>query len=217
MRVIRQLATSSIGKKLGVALTGLLLCGFLLSHLAGNLLMAVGEEKFNHYAEVLTQNPLIIPAEIFLSLIFLIHMVLAVVTYIQNKQARPVAYAKEQIKGSQSLGSRTMIFTGFLLAVFLVYHVATFKYGEQSRGLFYLVVTSFKNKFYSLFYATAMVGLGLHLSHGFQSAFQTFGVNHPKLTPLIQWAGYALAVAVAAGFAALIGWAYFIAGATHVA
>lgn len=203
---------SSIGKKILVALAGLLLCGFLVAHLAGNLFLLKGADAFNHYAETLESNPLIIPAEIGLAALFLIHIILSLKSRWQNRQARPVAYELQEGKGARTWGSRTMAYSGLLLLTFLIVHIKTFKFGDKNDGLFQLVTSSFANKAYTGFYVLAMAALGLHLSHGFQSAFQTLGVNHPKYTPLIKGAGLLFALAIAGGFAALPLWAYFAFG-----
>jgi succinate dehydrogenase / fumarate reductase cytochrome b subunit len=120
-------------------------------------------------------------------------------------------------KGGRTWGSRTMTYTAFLLLAFLVIHVACFKYGWRSgfkdEELFQRVMGFFRNPWYAGFYVLALGGLGLHLSHGFESAFQTLGVNHPKYTPFIKACGLFFAVAVAGAFAAIPIWACFLGGA----
>jgi succinate dehydrogenase / fumarate reductase cytochrome b subunit len=207
-----QFVQSSIGKKVMVALAGLLLCGFLITHLAGNLFLFAGADAFNHYAEVLEKSPLLLPAEFGLVALFLVHIALSLRARWENKQARPVDYALREGKGARTPGSRTMAYSGLLLLAFLVVHIKTFKFGDQSDGLFALVMSSFGNKAYTGFYVLAMAAVGLHLSHGFQSAFQTLGVNHPKYTPLIKGAGLLFALAIAGGFAVLPIWACFFFG-----
>lgn len=207
-----KLIQSSIGKKVLVALAGLLLCGFLVTHLAGNLFLLAGSDAFNHYAELLEKNPLLIPAELALLGLFLIHIVLALTVTWQNKQARPVAYEESASKGGRTPGSRTMAISGTLLLAFLIVHIKTFKYGDKPTGLYDLVMSSFADPLYTGFYVLAMAALGLHLSHGFQSGFQTLGVNHPRYTPLIKGAGLLFAAVISAGFAFLPIWAYCVAG-----
>jgi succinate dehydrogenase / fumarate reductase cytochrome b subunit len=212
MRCSSPFFSSSIGKKILVASAGLILCGFLVTHLAGNLLILMGEETYNHYSQILEENPFLIPAEIILASIFLLHILVSLALKYQNRQARPVPYVMKESKGGSTWGSRTMVYTGIFVLAFLVVHIWTFKYGDKSRGLFTLVVSSFANPFYSLFYVAAMAGLGLHLSHGFQSAFQSLGANHPRYTPLIERFGLLFAAAMALGFAILPVWAYFCGG-----
>lgn len=201
MSILCRLVHSSIGKKLLVAVAGLLLCGFLVTHLAGNLLLFVSEGAFNDYAKTLETNPFLVPAEIALAALFLLHIVVSLWLRVQNRRARPVGYEMSRSKGGRSLGSRSMAVSGVLVLVFLIVHIRTFKFGEKFDGLYRLVMDSFANPLYSAFYVVAMLGLMLHLSHGVQSAFQTFGLNHPKWTPLVRKAGFAFAGAIAGGFA----------------
>ena len=202
---------SSIGKKIMVAAAGLLLCGFLVTHLAGNLLMFVGGDAFNRYAEALEHNPLLPVAEIGLVGLFLLHIVLSARATMANRAARPVAYESYKGKGARTPGSRTMAITGTLILAFVIIHVATFKFKQfggfkglpGEEGLFAHVLGWFSNPWYSAFYVLAVGGVGLHLSHGVQSAAQTFGLNHPRYTPLIRKAGLAFAGAMFLGFASL--------------
>lgn len=197
---------SSIGKKIMVAAAGILLCGFLVTHLLGNLLMFVGGEAFNRYAEALVSNPLLPLAEVGLVGLFLIHIVLSVRATLANRAARPEGYQVYTGKGARTPGSRTMALTGTLILAFVIIHVATFKYqlgGQKGVDLFAHVLGWFANPWYSIFYVLAVGGVGLHLSHGVQSAMQTFGVSHPRYTPLIRKAGLAFAFLIFAGFASL--------------
>ncbi len=201
---------SSIGKKIAIAAAGILLCGFLVAHLAGNLLMFVGGDAFNHYAEALEHNPLLPIAEIGLVGIFLLHIVLSYRATFANRTARPEGYQVYNGKGARTPGSRTMALTGTLILVFVVIHVATFKYDvggfkgtSGQEGLFAHVLGWFANPWYAAFYVLAVGGVALHLSHGAQSAMQTFGINHPRYTPLIKMAGLAFALLIFLGFASL--------------
>lgn len=204
--------TSSIGRKVQVALTGLLLCGFLVAHLAGNLLIYAGMDDFNHYAEALEGNPLLPAAEAGLAVLFLLHIATTLWLKIENKAARPVPYVQYHSAGGRSPGSATMIFSGLVLLVFLVVHIKTFRLVPEAEreNLYQFVLDAFSSKGYSLFYVAAMFGLGLHLSHGFQSGFQTLGLNHPKYSPWIKGAGWAFAAVVAAGFASIPLWGAFL-------
>lgn len=197
---------SSIGKKMVVGLAGLLLVGFLVTHLAGNLFLFVGPEAFNHYAEALESNPLLPLAELGLAALFLAHIALSIRARLANRAARPVAYEAYASKGGRTPGSRTMALTGLLILGFVVVHVATFKFksgGAKGADLYEHVANWFKNPAYALFYVAAVLGVGLHLSHGVQSALQTFGVNHPRYTPLLKKAGLALAALLTLGFASM--------------
>ena len=197
---------SSIGKKITVAAAGVMLCGFLIAHLAGNLFLFVGDGAFNHYAEVLESNPLLPAAEIGLVFLFLLHIILSVRATWANRTARPEGYAVYKGKGARTPGSRTMAATGVLLLSFIVIHVATFKYqlgGSKGLDLFSHVNGWFSNRLYAAFYVLAVGGLGLHLSHGAQSALQTFGVSHPRYTPALKKAGLAFAALIFLGFASM--------------
>lgn len=200
---------SSIGKKIMVAAAGILLCGFLVTHLAGNLLMYYGGPAFNQYAEALEHNPLLPLAEIGLVGLFLVHIVLSYRATCLNRAARPQGYQVYKSKGARTAGSRSMAITGTLILAFVIIHVATFKYKQLGgfmglpgeEGLFAHVLGWFANPWYSAFYVLAVGGLSLHLSHGVQSAAQTFGLNHPRYTPLIKKAGLAFAILMFLGFA----------------
>ena len=205
---------SSIGKKIMVALAGLLLCGFLITHLAGNLFLFVGAASFNRYAQFLESQALLPLAEAGLFVLFLVHIALSVRARLANSAARPIGYQVVADKGARTPGSRSMAIGGSVILLFVIIHVATIKYmvgGAKGPTLFDHVTVWFANPFYAGFYVVAMIALGLHLSHGVQSAFQTLGVNHPRYTPLIKKAGLAFAVVIALAFASMPLY-FFIAG-----
>ena len=179
--------TSSLAKKLGMALTGLVLYGFLAGHLIGNslLLRSDGGKAFNAYSEFLVTHPLIVPVEIFLLTILFVHLYLAIRVSIENRQARPVGYQKTRSAGGRSWASYSMIFSGIVILVFLVIHLKTFKYGDHSGGnLYALVSSSFQQTGYMAWYVFAMIVLGFHLWHAFQSALQTLSVGGQKVRSL---------------------------------
>src|SRR5687767_10685728 len=120
MGTLCRLFSSSIGRKAVVAVAGLLLCGFLVTHLAGNLLLFVSEGSFNNYAKTLESNPLLPLAELGLLALFLGHILVAAKLRWENRQARPAAYAEVKSKGGRSVGSRTMGWTAFLVLAFVV-------------------------------------------------------------------------------------------------
>lgn len=211
--------TSSIGKKQIMAITGLGLVGFTLSHLLGNLLLLLGPDAFNMYAHTLTSNPLIYVAEAGLLGMFLAHIALAVILKIQNSNARPIKYyMKKGTEGGETLASKTMPYTGLIILVFLVLHLITFKYGtnysttvdgETIRDIHRVVIEYFSNCWYVAWYVFAMCVLGLHTSHGLHSSLQTLGVNHPKYTPYFKQASLAYGIIVAVGFSTLAIFSYF--------
>lgn len=204
--------SSPIGKKVQVAAAGLLLCGFLVAHLAGNLLLYVGAPAFNEYAEKLEHLPILPLAELGLLALFLLHVVTAVWVRYENHAARPVRYAESEGAGGSTIGSSTMIFSGLLLLVFIVVHVKTFRFTEHAGSLYDHVMDWFSNRLYAGFYVAAMGALLLHLSHGFQSAFRTFGLEHPRYTPWLVRLGWLFALAMGAGFASIPIWAGFLRG-----
>ena len=193
---------SSIGKKLMMAITGLSFCGFLATHLAGNLTIYGGKEAFNSYAEHLhSLGPLLTIAEWVLLTLFLVHVTTGLLLFLQNLKARPVRYAVNKTAGGRTLGSATMPYTGALLLAFIVFHLLNFHFVDKSNTtIFNIVSDAFANTGYVLIYIVAMVVAAVHVSHGFWSAFQTVGANHPKYMPLIRTASIVFAVVVGVGF-----------------
>lgn len=204
--------TTSLGRKQLMALTGLGLSGFLITHLFGNLLLYAGGgshfgEKFNKYAEFLESQTWLIPAEIGLLAMFLLHVGLAIKLSFESRAARPVGYAQKNASDA-NLASRTMLYSGLLIFIFLVVHLIEFKYGERhpQDGLAGLVRDSFTNPIHSILYILAMVLVSFHLVHGLRSAFQTFGWNHPKYTPLVKKICLIFAIGLGIGFASIPVW-----------
>jgi len=202
--------TYSIGKKLIMALTGLFLVIFLLVHLFGNVFLYVGKDAFNAYVHTLNETGLKIPIkilEVFLALGFLFHMIDGVTVWIQNRIARGVGYKIKKPDPESTFASRNMIISALLVFVFLVIHLRdfwyAFHYGDKGPDItdYDIVVGVFHEPIYVTIYLVAMVLLGLHLYHGFQSAFQTLGLNHKKYTPFIVWFGRFYAIFVSAAFA----------------
>lgn len=209
MGFLARVLNSSIGKKQLVAVTGLLLVGFLFTHLAGNLLMLKSAEAFNDYSAYLLSHPLILAAEIGLAGLFLAHVVWGLRVSWENRRARPVRYELHAAAGGRTWGSATMKYTGLFTLVFLLIHVYTFRLSHpEDMELFDWVIYNFQKPWYMGFYVLAMLFLGLHLSHGFKSAFHTLGVNHPKYTPWINAAGVAIAALLTAGFGMLPVWGF---------
>ncbi len=212
MKHITLYLCSSIGKKTIMAVTGLIWSGFVLSHMIGNLLIFVGAEAYNKYSHLLISNPAIYLAEGALLVTILVHAFDGIKLSYENKVARPQKYAvpPSPQKGA-SIASKSMIFTGSLMFAFLIYHLITFKFGPhytvtyngvEMRDIFKVVVDVFQNPIYVVGYVVCMFFVGLHLSHGFQSSFQTLGFYHPKYTPWIKKFGCFYSFVVAAGFVA---------------
>lgn len=193
---------SSIGKKLLMAITGLGFCLFLMGHLAGNLTIYAGGDAFNAYAQHLhSLGPLVTAAEFGLLAFALIHVIIGLTLFYQNLVARPVRYAVKKTAGGRSLGSATMPYTGLLLLVFVIFHLLNFHFVDKTHTtIFAIVKQAFSQPATILFYVTAMIVAAVHVSHGFWSAFQTLGANHPKYMPLIRTLSIVFSVVVGLGF-----------------
>lgn len=231
MPFLRLILRSSVGKKALLAVTGLGMIAFLVMHLAGNLMLLTGDsDRYNAYSHfLLGLGPLLYAIEIGLAVLLLVHLVEGVAVWLDNRQARPEGYAERAPAGGPSrmtLSSRTMIWTGLLVLLFTVVHLKTFKFGpgtetgyaatvhgEEVRDLYRLVVETFQRPGYVAFYAASMVFLGLHLRHGFWSAFQSLGIHRHRLAAWIYGFGAMLAALLAAGYLVIPVWIYFGGGA----
>ena len=215
---LRRVFSSSVGTKLLIGATGLLLFAYLVLHLAGNLAVFAGQDTFNHYAHFLESNPLIVPAEIALLLLFLVHIFKTVTMWTSNRAARPVAYEGKRWAGytsRKSIASTTMIWTGLATLVFVVIHVAQIKYGAwyqigdpPVRDLYRTEVEVFASPVWVTVYVAAMLLVGFHLRHGIASAFQSIGASHPVYTKRLAAIGTAIAILIAGGFAMIPIWVY---------
>jgi len=204
--------TSSIGKKFIMGATGLFLCLFLVVHLSGNLLLFKndGGGAFNQYSEFMSTNGLIRVMEVILFLGFLFHIIDGLILTWKNRSARPTRYVVHAPSANSSWTSRNMGITGSIVFVFLVVHLNTFfvqqRILETQASMHQAVVNSFRtgwHGWYWAFYVVAMVLLGFHLHHGFQSAFQSLGLSHKKYTPFIEKIGLLFSIIVPAGFAVI--------------
>ena len=211
--------SSSVGTKLLIGITGLLLFVYMLLHLAGNVLIFAGRETFNEYSHKLISNPLIIPIEIGLLLVFLLHIYKAVRMLAANRAARPVGYQKKANAGHtsrKSFASSTMIGSGLILLLFVVVHVKQFKFGSfyetvsaaPIRDLYRTEIEVFRNPFWVIFYVIATLVVGLHLRHGIASGFQSIGFDHPLYTRRLTIIGIVLAAVIGAGLGIIPVWAY---------
>ena len=216
----RRLFSSSVGTKLLIGATGAALFVYMVLHLAGNALIFAGPEVFNEYSHTLISNPLIIPIEIGLLAIFLVHIYKAVRMYMANTAARPVAYGKKELAGHtsrKSVASSTMIWSGLFIMVFVIIHVKQFKFGSwyqtvsdnPVRDLYRTEVEVFQNPLWVAVYVIATLLVGLHLRHGFASAFQSLGLDHPVYTRRLTWLGIGFAFLIGVGLAIIPVWVYF--------
>lgn len=196
---------SSIGKKLMMALTGLSFIGFLAVHLAGNLTIYGGSHAFNAYAEKLhSVGGLLVVFEFGLLALALVHVITGLTLFLQNFKARPVRYHTDAPAGGRTLSSKTMPYTGILILAFVIFHLLNFSFIDKAgRSIFTIVATAFQSPFYVILYVIAMILVALHVRHGFWSAFQTLGANHPKYMPAITALSLLLGIAFGIGFGLL--------------
>jgi len=203
---------SSLAKKYWMAITGLFLVTFMIVHLGVNLTLFIGEETFNAASEFMATNPLIQVMQYVLAAGFIFHIVLGIVLTRINREARPVGYIKNNTAANSSWSSQSMILTGIIVLLFLVLHLKDYffqmKFGEVESD-YVLVTELFNNPVYTGIYVLAFILLGLHLSHGFQSSFQSVGVYHSRYTPFIKWFGTVFSIIVAIGFSVIALYFYF--------
>jgi len=178
--------TSSIGKKLIMASSGLLLFLFLCTHVAGNATIFMSSEVFQGYADELHSHPLIVLVFSFsLLLIFLAHILVGLYLFYENRQVSNSRYAVTTRVVKNSFASATMPYTGLFILAFLFVHIFGFTFAPEDIIISVTVKELLSNFFYALFYILAFIALAIHLSHGFWSMLQTFGVNHPRYNTLI--------------------------------
>ena len=210
--------TSTLGRKVIMALTGIFLILFLAVHLTGNLQLLKNDngEAFNIYAEFMSTNPLIQFVSKGNFFFIILHVFVSIFLTRKNKQARPVAYKVPVKSGTSSWSSRNMGILGTLILVFLIIHLKGFWYemhfgeipyknydGYEARDLYAVVNEAYSQWYWVVVYVIGMFAVAFHLSHGFQSAFQTLGLSHVKYSPAIKFVGVAFAILVPAGFAAI--------------
>lgn len=205
----RSFTSSSVGTKVLIAATGVCLVLYLVLHLVGNLLFFFGPTTFNGYSHMLISNPLVIPVEIGLAIILIIHVYKTVVMWLDNRKARPEGYTMKRWAGytsRKSVGSSTMIYTGLVTLAFVILHLKQFKYGveyqvagEPIRDLYRLEVDVFHNPLWVLLYAVCVILLGFHLRHGISSTLQSLGMDELS-KKMLKW-GLAVAIVLGGGFA----------------
>jgi succinate dehydrogenase / fumarate reductase cytochrome b subunit len=206
LRWLGNALSSSVGRKIVMGLTGLLLVGFLVEHLLGNLtLFEDGDGSAFHEYKAFMESfgPLLTVAEIGLFLLFGAHIVLALRLSIENREARRTRYLIRANRGKANAASLSMLITGSVILIYLVKHVFfdfRFNAGYHEAPA-QTVKETLASPLSGFFYLAAMGILGLHLAHGFRSAFQSLGLSHPKLDPLLDRAGIAVAVLFGLGFA----------------
>ena len=204
---------SSVGKKILMAVTGLCLIGFLAVHLLGNTMAFVGAEAFNDYAKKLhSLEPYFTVFNIGLLTIGLVHIIVGILLFFENLRARPNNYEIFNNPGGMTFGSKTMPYTGILILIFVIMHLLKFTFVDKSViPIYQQMAATFANPGWVLMYVVAMVIVAFHISHGFWSLFQTFGINHPRYTPLIMGLGLVVTLVIGVGFGILPVYLFIIA------
>jgi succinate dehydrogenase / fumarate reductase cytochrome b subunit len=189
--------TSSIGKKWLMAVSGLLLLLFLVSHIAGIATLYLGSTAFQNYAEQLDSHMLFLSIfRIGLLLLFMIHISTGLFLFYQNRKTRPIPYRISVRVATQAAGAipaasgwaslpfaaRTMPYTGFVILAFIIIHLFGFSLGPQDAPIARTVVTLLGNPGYGLLYIFSFTVLAIHLHHGIWSLLQTLGLSHPRYT-----------------------------------
>jgi len=209
MNRIAPFLTSSVGRKLLMGLTGFFLCSFLTVHLTINLFLLAQDEgaTFDTYAEFMATYPLVRPVEILLFAGFLLHMFIGVWLWWTNRRVRETRYAVNRAADTSDLSSRIMFISGVLVLGFLVVHVNAFfvssRFFDPGKTMYEMVRDAFANPWTDALYLAAFVVLGYHLRHGFQSAFQTFGLRVPRYEKLIAAIGVIFWLLIPLAFACI--------------
>lgn len=220
-RIIR----SSVFRKQVIAITGLAMVGFVIAHLAGNLLIFGGPEVFNAYAERLAgYGEVLWVMRLGLLAAVVVHVWLTITLVRENRRARGVRYYELNDHGDRNWATRTMMYSGLLIIFFVVIHLNDFTFAnksgadsviagynnDESLGLFGLVWNSYTTGIGFLpawartaLYVLAVTALGFHLSHAIQSIFQTFGLSQRRYMPVVRWVSLGLGVMLAVGFASI--------------
>lgn len=216
---------SSVTKKIWMSLMGFFLMTFLLVHLSINLLLVFSSNSdlFNEAAHFMGTNPFIQVFQWVLFAGFVIHIILGLILQVENWIARPKGY-RVSPTSEDSFFSRYMIHTGVIIFIFLIIHFVNFFLvakgvigelqevevnGKHMEDMGKLVIDLFHIPYYVVGYLIALLILGFHLDHGFQSAFQSLGLNHPKYTPCIKNLGHIFAVVVTLGYMIIPVFIYF--------
>jgi succinate dehydrogenase / fumarate reductase cytochrome b subunit len=201
--------TATNGKKAVMAVSGIILTGFVVGHMFGNLQVFIGQQTYDAYAYFLKHTPALLwGTRITLLIMVMLHIWASVELAKLNKiDARPVGYVRRK-PTSSSYASRTMYWSGPIILVFVIYHLMQFTWGTGGTPFneatpFANLVAGFEVPAISIFYIFAMALLMLHLYHGVWSLFQTLGVNHPRYTPVLRKFAKALALLLFLGFSSI--------------
>jgi succinate dehydrogenase / fumarate reductase cytochrome b subunit len=223
----KQFFTSSLGKKFTMGLTGFFLITFLIVHCGINAMIFFndGGQTFNHWGHFMGSNLIIRTMEIGLFVFLILHIVQGLMLWAQNNKARPIKYAKNDANSNSKWYSRSMGLLGTLILLFLILHLYHFwtpsRFGDYGIGikldettlsdyndqkvhdLYAEMLIVFQNLWVVIVYVLGVFALCWHLLHGFQSAFQTFGINHKRYTPIIKGLGVIYSIIICLLFAAM--------------
>jgi succinate dehydrogenase / fumarate reductase, cytochrome b subunit len=217
MNWLTRFFTSSLGQKLIMSLTGIFLILFLIVHMSGNLqlLSHDGGESFNVYAAFMSHNPFILVISIGLYSFILLHSFQGILLWLSNRKSKGPLYKPNKSMGA-SWASKNMALLGTLVFAFLLLHMGDFwvkmrftdslamvtypDHPKPVEDIYTRVHIAFQELWIVVAYLVGVIALGFHLAHGFQSAFQTLGINHKKYTPLIKAVGWIYTIVITAGF-----------------
>jgi len=203
---------TSVLRKILMALSGAFLMFFLLQHLLINMLSVFSPDSFNEVSHFMGYNPFIqflMQPILIAGIIF--HLVMGMVLEMKNRNSREIKYESNNAAANSSWVSRNMIITGIMILLFLVAHMSDF-WAHEMNYKYIAGSPEDPTRYWAelhhemgelkhlIIYTLAFIFLSLHLMHGFQSAFQSIGINHPKYTPLIKKCGTAFAILVPAGY-----------------
>lgn len=214
---------STVGRKYIMGISGLVWMGFVLAHMAGNMLILVSPDLYNAYGHaILSNKPLLYTAESVLVLALIVHVATAISLTIENRRAKGTRYAvSPNGEKGPTLASQTMGMQGSLVLAFIILHLATFKYGThydttvngvQMRDLHRLVVEIFQQPGYVVWYVISLIVLMFHLSHGAHSIFQSFGFLERKMINGVRKFAWAYAIIVVAGFLSQPAYVFLLRG-----
>ena len=204
MNLTTGLYGSTLGKKILMAVTGIILFGFVVGHMVGNLQIYLGAEKLNAYAHLIQSNkPFLWTFRVVMLFCVGVHVLAAVQLWLRNKRSRPVKYRVFN-PPSVDYAARTMVWSGPIILLFIMYHLADFTIGWTNpdfiRGdVYHNVISSFQVWWIAGLYILANFLLAIHLYHGLWSLFQTFGWDHPRFGGLRRGAAIAFALVIGAG------------------
>jgi len=204
MKLMTGLYGSTLGKKILMAVTGIILFGFVIGHMIGNLQLYLGPEQLNHYAELIQANKAFLWAfRMVLLFCVSVHVLAAVQLWLRNRRSRPIKYRFFN-PPAVDYAARTMVWSGPIILLFILYHLGHFTVGSTHhdfiRGdVYHNVVSSFQIWWVAGIYILANLMLAIHLYHGLWSLFQTFGWDHGRFGNARRWFAIAFAMLIGAG------------------